>query len=59
MASLSGKTGDGFPVELLEAPGQRWLYSGGGYSLLQLLVEELTGRPFTDYMQAEVLDPLA
>jgi CubicO group peptidase (beta-lactamase class C family) len=58
VASLSGKTGDGFPVELLEAPGQRWLYSGGGYSLAQLLVEQLTGRPFTDYMQAEVLEPL-
>ena len=58
VASLSGGTGDGFPVELLEAPGQRWLYSGGGYSLAQLLVEELTGRPFADYMQAEVLEPL-
>ena len=57
-ASLSGETGDGFPVELLEAPGRRWLYSGGGYSLLQLLVEELSGRPFADYMQAEVLEPL-
>jgi CubicO group peptidase (beta-lactamase class C family) len=57
-ASLSGETGDSFPVELLEAPGQGWLYSGGGYSLLQLLVEELTGRPFADYMQAEVLEPL-
>jgi CubicO group peptidase (beta-lactamase class C family) len=58
VASLSGETGDSFPVELLEAPGRRWLYSGGGYSLLQLLVEELTGRPFADYLQAEVLEPL-
>jgi CubicO group peptidase (beta-lactamase class C family) len=58
VASLSGKTGDSFPIELLEAPGRRWLYSGGGYSLLQLLVEELTSRPFADYMQAEVLGPL-
>jgi CubicO group peptidase (beta-lactamase class C family) len=33
VASLSGETGDGFPVELLAAPGQRWLYSGGGYSV--------------------------
>jgi CubicO group peptidase (beta-lactamase class C family) len=57
-ASLAGETGDSFPVELLEAPGRRWLYSGGGYSLLQLLVEELTGRPFAEYMQAEVLEPL-
>jgi CubicO group peptidase (beta-lactamase class C family) len=57
-ASLSGETGDGFPVELLEAPGRGRLYSGGGYSLLQLLIEELTGRPFADYMQAQVLEPL-
>jgi CubicO group peptidase (beta-lactamase class C family) len=57
-ASLSGETGDSFPVELLEPPGRGWLYSGGGYSVAQLLVEELTGRPFADYMQAEVLGPL-
>jgi CubicO group peptidase (beta-lactamase class C family) len=57
-ASLSGETGDSFPVELLEAPGRRWLYSGGGYSVAQLLVEELTGRWFADYMQTEVLGPL-
>jgi CubicO group peptidase (beta-lactamase class C family) len=57
-ASLAGESGDGFPVELLEEPGRRWLYSGGGYSVLQLLVEELTGRPFADFMEAEVLDPL-
>ena len=57
-ASLAGETGDGFPVELLEEPGRRWLYSGGGYSVLQLLVEELTGQPFADYLRAEVLDPL-
>jgi CubicO group peptidase (beta-lactamase class C family) len=56
--SLSGEAGGSFPVELLEAPGRRWWYSGGGYSVLQLLVEELSGRPFADYMQAEVLEPL-
>ena len=57
-ASLSGEGGGSFPVELLDAPGRRWLYSGGGYSVLQLLVEELSGRPFADFMQAEVLEPL-
>jgi CubicO group peptidase (beta-lactamase class C family) len=57
-ASLAGETGDGFPVELLAAPGRGWLYSGGGYSVLQRLVEELTDRPFADYLQAEVLAPL-
>jgi CubicO group peptidase (beta-lactamase class C family) len=57
-ASLSGEAGGSFPVELLDAPGGRWLYSGGGYSVLQLLVQELTGQPFADVMQAEVLEPL-
>ena len=58
VASLAGETGDSFPVELLEEPGRGWLYSGGGYSLLQLLIEELTDRPFADYLRAEVLEPL-
>jgi CubicO group peptidase (beta-lactamase class C family) len=57
-ASLVGEGGGSFPVELLDMPGRRWLYSGGGYSVLQLLVEELTGRPFADVMQTEVLRPL-
>jgi CubicO group peptidase (beta-lactamase class C family) len=57
-ASLSGEAGGSFPVELLDAPGRQWLYSGGGYSVLQLLVEELTGRPFADVMQTEILDAL-
>jgi CubicO group peptidase (beta-lactamase class C family) len=58
VASLAGETGDGFPVELLAAPGRGWLYSGGGYSVAQLLIEELTGRPFADHMRVEVLEPL-
>jgi CubicO group peptidase (beta-lactamase class C family) len=57
-ASLLGEAGGSFPVELLEAPGRRWLYSGGGYSVVQLLVEELTGRSFAEFMQAQVLGPL-
>jgi CubicO group peptidase (beta-lactamase class C family) len=57
-ASLSGEAGRSFPVELLEVPGRRWLYSGGGYSVLQLLLEELTGRPFAAFMRTQVLGPL-
>jgi Raf kinase inhibitor-like YbhB/YbcL family protein len=57
-ASLLGEAGGSFPVELLDAPGRRWLYSGGGYSVVQLLVEELTGRSFAEFMQAQVLGPL-
>ena len=39
-------------------PAEAGCTLGGGYSLLQLLVEELTGRPFADYMPAQVLEPL-
>ncbi len=38
-------------------PGD-WQYSGGGYSLLQLLIEDVSGQPFADYMDTAVLKPL-
>ena len=39
-------------------PGGGWKYSGGGYTLLQLLIEDVTGEPFAAYMRRAVLDPL-
>ena len=39
-------------------PGSQWRYSGGGYTLLQLLIEEVSGQRFEAFMQARVLDPL-
>lgn len=40
------------------APGSEFHYSGGGYTLLQLLIEDVTGQPFNDYMKHAVLEPL-
>jgi CubicO group peptidase (beta-lactamase class C family) len=40
------------------APGTQWAYSGGGYTLLQLIVEDVTGLLFEDYMQESVFRPL-
>ncbi|NNL64707.1 MAG: beta-lactamase family protein [Myxococcales bacterium] len=40
------------------APGTGYAYSGGGYTLLQLLIEEVTGERFADAMQRRVLAPL-
>lgn len=40
------------------APGTQWEYSGGGYTLLQLLIEEVSGVSFESYMQGAVLQPL-
>ena len=39
-------------------PGAQWRYSGGGYTVLQLLIEEVSGRAFAEYMRGEVLEPL-
>jgi len=40
------------------APGSQWRYSGGGYTLLQLLIEEVSGEPFDLFMKRTVLQPL-
>lgn len=39
-------------------PGSMYMYSGGGYTLLQLIIEEVTGQSFQDYMTKIVLAPL-
>jgi CubicO group peptidase (beta-lactamase class C family) len=37
-------------------PGERFQYSNAGYVLLGLVVEELTGRPYTEAVQERVFD---
>ncbi len=39
-------------------PGSTFKYSGGGYTLLQLLVEEVSHQSFADYMKQSVFEPL-
>lgn len=45
-------------VRVIYPPGEAVHYSGGGYTLLQLLVEEVSNQSFADYMQQQVLAPL-
>lgn len=56
--SLSGKTNGVGGVRIEREPGSQWSYSGGGYTLLQLIIEEASGKRFVDFMQEEVLEPL-
>jgi CubicO group peptidase (beta-lactamase class C family) len=56
--SLSGIGGGSKPVELEYEPGARYSYSGGGYNLLQLMIEEVTGEDFHLYLNEAVLAPL-
>jgi len=39
-------------------PGSEFKYSGGGYTLLQLLVEEVSGQSFASYMKETIFTPL-
>lgn len=46
-------------VVLGSQPGSQWRYSGGGYTLLQLIIEEVSGQSFSDFMDERVFAPLA
>lgn len=43
---------------LVREPGSAFSYSNTGYNLLELLIEEVTGQAFNDYMRREILIPL-
>jgi len=38
-------------VELVQEPGSGYKYSGGGYAVLQMVVEDVTGEPFDAFVQ--------
>jgi CubicO group peptidase (beta-lactamase class C family) len=48
----------GKPVKLIHPPGSQFEYSGGGFTILELLIEELSGMDFTSFMSQQVLRPL-
>lgn len=37
-------------------PGTQYRYSGGGYTVAQLMMAEVTGRPFAEFMRQAVLE---
>ncbi|NER13620.1 serine hydrolase [Leptobacterium flavescens] len=45
-------------VEIILEPQTKLKYSGGGYTILQLMIEEVSGMPFSTYMKREVFRPL-
>lgn len=42
-------------VRVDKLPGEGFRYSGGGTTIVQLLIEDVSGRPFAQFMQDEVL----
>jgi CubicO group peptidase (beta-lactamase class C family) len=45
------------PVRLEAPPGSRWKYSGGGYTVLQQLLTDVSRRPFHKFLRDTVLSP--
>jgi len=45
-------------IQLGHEPGSVWEYSGGGYLIIQLLVEKISGLTFEQWIQKAVFSPL-
>ena len=45
------------PVRVETEPGSQWNYSGGGYTIAQLVMTDTSGRPFPELARSLVLDP--
>ncbi len=59
--SLDGNNGparENEKAEIIIEPQSQFKYSGGGYTLLQLVIEEVTGGSFESYMQEKIFTPL-
>jgi CubicO group peptidase (beta-lactamase class C family) len=46
------------PVRIEAIPGTKFAYANGGYLVLSLLIEDVTGESFAAYMKRTVLDPI-
>ncbi len=56
--SLNGIKNVNEKVTLFAAPNTKWKYSGGGYSMLQLLIEDVSGMSFEKFMKRNIFKPL-
>lgn len=45
-------------IQVATRPGSQWRYSGGGYTVLQQLMIDVSGQRFPDFMREAVLEPL-
>ncbi|NER16608.1 serine hydrolase domain-containing protein [Spongiivirga citrea] len=54
---LDGK-GNTDAVRVYKEPGESWMYSGGGYTIMQLMMTDVEQKDFPELMQVNVLDPL-
>jgi CubicO group peptidase (beta-lactamase class C family) len=59
LQTLNGVTPANSPPIIVDTPpGVMWRYSGGGYVIVQKILQDVTGKPFAQLMQDEVLNPI-
>ncbi len=58
LTQANASPGNDGRVRVGREPGSEWIYSGGGYTLLQLIIEEVTQQSFESYMSRAVFEPL-
>jgi CubicO group peptidase (beta-lactamase class C family) len=46
------------PIRVWKEPGQSWRYSGGGYTVMQLMLSDVAGKTVPQLMSETVLEPL-
>ena len=45
-------------LDVKTTPGKTERYSGGGYLIIQLLIEDVSGQTFADYVKQHIFEPL-
>jgi CubicO group peptidase (beta-lactamase class C family) len=50
---------DGDDRQVYFTPGDHFSYSGAGFRYLQQIIEDVTGLPFAEFMDQEIIHPLA
>jgi CubicO group peptidase (beta-lactamase class C family) len=55
---LEGKNQDDGAVFIKWEPGTTNVYSGGGFVIAQMIIEDVSGQPFSEFMGREVAKPL-
>jgi D-alanyl-D-alanine carboxypeptidase len=46
----------GLPLDF--EPGEKWAYCNTGYYLLSMVIEEVSGRPYGEFLTARIFEPL-
>ncbi|RDB36763.1 MAG: class A beta-lactamase-related serine hydrolase [Spirobacillus cienkowskii] len=56
---LNGQSpANNLPVKLEELPSEKYSYSGGGYQIVELLIESVTNKSFQSVLNEEIFKPL-